>query len=65
MFCRRSESTDLNLVWIISVYSSDLSYFDDLLNENKTNNNPEDNPNEDNPNEDITNEDITTVNPID
>ena len=36
-------------IWIISVYSSDLSYFDDLLNENKTNN----------PNEDIITEDIS------
>ena len=41
-------------IWIISVYSSDLSYFDDLLNENKTNNNPEDN-------DDITTEDITNL----
>ena len=40
-------------IWIISVYISDSSYFDDLLNENKTNNNPEDNPNKD-----ITNLDI-------
>ena len=37
-------------IWIISVYSSDFAYFDDILNENKTipNNNP------DNSNEDIT-----------
>ena len=42
-------------IWIISVYSFDLSYFDDLLNENKSNNNPEDIP--DNTNEDITNQD--------
>ena len=36
-------------IWIFSVYCSDLSYFDDLLNENKTNN----------PNEDKTTKDIT------
>ena len=43
---------------IISVYSSDLSYFDDLF---KTNNNTEDNLNEDITNEDITNENITNT----
>ena len=46
-------------IWIISVYSSDLSYFDDLLNENKTNNPNKDIITEDNP-ENIPNEDIIT-----
>ena len=50
-------------IWIISVFSSDLSYFDNLLNENKSiaNNIPEDipyNPNEDINNHDILNEEI-------
>ena len=46
-------------IWIISVYSSDLSYFDFLLNENKTNNPNKDIITEDNP-ENIPNEDIIT-----
>ena len=52
-----------------SVYYSDLSYFDDLLNENKDKNIPNNNPDnpdnedimnnyQDNSNEDITNQDI-------
>ena len=46
-------------IWIISVYSSDLSYFDFLLNENKTNNPNKDIITEDKP-ENIPNEDIIT-----
>ena len=49
-------------IWIISVYSSDLSYFDDLLNENQniTNNNLEEIRNEDiTNNQDIPYEEIT------
>ena len=45
-------------IWIISVYSSDLSYFDFLLNENKTNNPNKDIITEDNP-ENIPNDGIT------